>query len=101
MSAVWTIQNMTSVPLYEGKQDVVATVTVLVTDVSSYGQIVGIDYSNVGNEPNFTPWDQLTQDEVLTWTKASLGAERVAKIEADVALPIPEPTPQPPIPWGN
>ena len=101
MSVVWTVQNMTSVPSYEEKQNVVATVTISATDVSSYGQTVGIDYSNVGNAPDFKPWDELSEKEVLSWAKAALGVERVAKIEEDVAFPYPETNTQPPLPWSN
>lgn len=101
MSATWTIQGIQSIPVYEGKTNVVANVTVVVNDVGRYSQTVGVDYSNVGDDPNFKPWQQLTQDEVLSWVKASLGPERVARIEQDVKLPSPEPISSPPLPWSN
>jgi hypothetical protein len=101
MSAIWTVQNISSVPSFEGKENVVATITVLASDVSSYGQVVGIDYSNVGNNPNFKPWDQLSKEEVLSWAKAALGVERVAKIEQDITQPTLQPQPQSTLPWNN
>jgi len=101
MAAVWTVQTIESLPVYEGKTEVVANVTVLVTDVGNFSQKVGIDYSNVSNDPNFTPWSQLTQEEVISWVKSSLGPEMVEKIERDVALPNPEPIPSPPLPWAQ
>lgn len=54
---------------------------------------------------DFTPFDQITQEQAVQWTQAALGPERVASMEAEVqdqidAQKIPEPEPAP-LPWAN
>ena len=53
---------------------------------------------------NFTPYNQVTQEQALAWTKAALGEDRVTNMEAEVAAQIAQaaiPTPQPaPLPWA-
>ena len=54
-------------------------------------------------KPNYTPYADLTLDEVIAWTQAALGAEQVAAYEKDVADQIEaqiNPTiVTPPLPW--
>lgn len=53
---------------------------------------------------SFTPYDQLTEAQVLAWVQAVLGAEQVAAIEASLAAQIEyaknPPVVTPPLPWG-
>jgi hypothetical protein len=53
----------------------------------------------------FTPYDQITQDQALAWTKEALGPDRVLAMEAEVQAIIDQqkiPTPQPqPLPWAS
>lgn len=54
---------------------------------------------------NFTPFDQITQEQAIQWTQAALGADRVAAMEAEVqaqidAQKVPEPQPAP-LPWQS
>ena len=37
---------------------------------------------------NFIPFDQLTNDEVVAWTKGAMGDEQVAEIEASIEKQI-------------
>jgi hypothetical protein len=52
---------------------------------------------------NFTPYADITQEQVIGWTQAALGVDRVAAMEAEVQAQIDQqkiPTPQPaPLPW--
>jgi hypothetical protein len=91
MTAVWTVTEIDELPTYEGKTRVVANVGVIVSDVSTWTQKVGLNYSSVGTDPNYTDWGDLTQDQILTWVKASLGADMVAHVEAQVAQEPPSP----------
>ena len=54
---------------------------------------------------NFTPFDQITQEQAILWTQEALGADRVAAMEGEVQQQIDAqkvPTPQPaPVPWNN
>jgi hypothetical protein len=77
-------------PQAEGETDVVFTShwTLFGTD----GTYKGFVYGTVGltyqaGSP-FTPYDQLTQPQVIGWTQDALGAELVASYEANVAQQI-------------
>ena len=52
---------------------------------------------------NFTPYVQVTEQQVIGWTQSALGPDRVASMEQEVADQIAQsyiPTPQPaPLPW--
>jgi hypothetical protein len=53
---------------------------------------------------NFTPFNEVTQEQAIAWTKSALGTERVTNMEAEVADQITKaaiPAPQPaPLPWA-
>lgn len=55
------------------------------------------------DDPNFTPYSQVTESMAIEWTVAALGPERIASMEAEVQTQIDEqkivtPTPTP-LPW--
>jgi hypothetical protein len=53
---------------------------------------------------NFTPFNEVTQEQAIAWTKSALGTDRVTNMEAEVADQITKaaiPAPQPaPLPWA-
>jgi len=57
-------------------------------------------------EGTFTPYDQLTQEQVIGWVQAQLGEQGVANFEANVQGQIdtqvnpPVPPQNTPLPWG-
>jgi hypothetical protein len=57
------------------------------------------------NPEDFTPFDQITQEQAVAWTQAALGPERVTNMETEVDFLIAQaaiPQPQPaPLPWGK
>lgn len=66
-------------------------------------------YGSVGVEPPapdaFTPYDELTKDQVQSWVVAALGVDQVAAMEVGLANQIqlqinPVDAPLPP-PWSN
>ena len=82
----WNITAMDCYPQSEGQTDVVFTVhwTLNGTDGTYNGSVygtVGVTYT--AGEP-FTPYAQLTEAQVQGWTTASLGAEQVAALEANI-----------------
>lgn len=97
--AVWTILKMTTLPDFQGSIDfvwgVVWQCTVTVGGVSA--SIVG----NVTLDPEspgvtYTPYEDLTEDQVVAWVKETLGATVVTKTETvltaqaqSVVLPLP------------
>ena len=82
--STWTIAALEAYPQAEGQTDVVFTIhwrAELSQDdktASNYGS-VAVKYT--AGEP-FTPYAELTQDQVIGWAKAALGEEAVANIES-------------------
>lgn len=102
----WVIEQMSCYPEYEGEQDVVFTVCWRLN--GNEGDYNGTVYGSVGvtyeaGSP-FTPYADLTQDQVVGWVKAALGDEQVAAYEANVAGQIENqknpPVVNPPLPWA-
>ncbi|MBT5234632.1 MAG: hypothetical protein HOM18_04985 [Candidatus Marinimicrobia bacterium] len=98
MSAIWKVDNIESIPLFEGKENVAKNVYITVTDATTYSQKVGIDFSGVGTATNYIAWDSMKEDTVIAWVKSSLGDEMVAKIEADVSI-VEVIAEEPALPW--
>jgi hypothetical protein len=102
----WIIEQMDCYPQAEGQTDVVFTVhwRVNATDgtynSTNYGT-VGVIY--VAGTP-YTPYAQLTQNQVVGWVQTVLGPEQVASIEANLATNIANqanpPVVIPPLPWS-
>jgi hypothetical protein len=90
----------------DGETDVVFTVhwTLNGTDGtyngSAYGS-VGVELSTSGA---FTPYEDLTEAQVVSWVQDALGEEQVASYEANVAQQISDqvdpPVVTPPLPWS-
>ena len=101
------INSMTSYPEHEGEQDVVFQViwTKSGTDGAynaSYS--AGCEVTYQAGSP-FTPYDQLTQDQVLDWVYAATSPEYIANMEAVIAQNIADqaspPTVTLPLPWNT
>ena len=102
----WAVQQMDAYPEYEGETDVVFTVHWTLTGTD--GTYVGSVYGSVGvalNEgESFTPYEDLTEAQVIGWVQDALGEEQVANYEATVAQQIANqidpPVVTPPLPWA-
>ena len=105
MANVWNVVQMDAYPEYDGEQDVVFTVHWTLTDTD--GDYTGSVYGSVGvtldPESPFTPYNELTLEQVVGWVQDALGAEQVAALEANVAQQIADqknpPVVTPPLPW--
>lgn len=103
----WNVVQMDAYPEKDGLTDVVFTVHWNLTAVD--GDYTGYVYGSVGvtlnPEAPYTPYDNLTQDQVIGWVKGALGEEQVASYEANVAAQIEQqknPTVvTPPLPWES
>jgi len=100
----WSIQSMTCMAQDGGNTDVVYCVGYSLNATNDDGSAsasgtVGIPLSS----DTFTPYDQLTQDQVVGWVQAALGAEQVAGLQDALANQIAEkknpPVVTPPLPW--
>lgn len=103
----WAVVQMDCYPEEYGETDVVFNVHWTLTGEeagftgSVYGT-VGVTYT--AGSP-YTPYDQLTEAQVIGWVQAAMGAEQVAAYEANVAQQINDqivpPVVTPPLPWAQ
>lgn len=104
----WQVVQMNEYPEYEGYQDCVFQVHWTLTGTETQGETTytGSVYGSVGvtvnSEESFTPYDQLTQEQVLGWVWDS-GVDKDAS-EANVAQQIADQINPPvvtlPLPWA-
>ena len=102
----WTINAMDCYPQHDGETDVVFTVhwTLNGTDGTYNGSVYGTVGVTYDASAPFTPYADLTQNQVVGWVEAALGAEQVASLEANIATQIAAqanpPVVTPPLPWS-
>ena len=104
MNIVWTIDAMDCYPQDQGNADVVYNVHWRCTgndgdaSASVYGTCA-VPYAG----GKFTPYDQLTQDQVLGWIWANgvNQAEVEASVTAQVNAILHPTTVSPPLPWSQ
>lgn len=87
----WTIQRLDRRPTDSGKQDVVTNVnwrldatdglTPPHTAFTSGDALVALD----PDSPDFTPYDDLTETQVLGWVTTALGDDQVTAIQATLS----------------
>ena len=111
----WKVTNLDCYPTYDQETDVVFTVhwdclgnmTVATGSLSGsvynsrlYGT-TGVTYHSGSS---FTPYNQLTEPQVLSWVFDSMGVQQKTSIEAGAAnaiyTQIDPPVIQPPLPWA-
>lgn len=101
----WNINALDCYPEYQGEKDCVFTAHWDLT--ATEGEYSGRVYGSVGltldAEAPFTPYNQLTKDQVIGWVKDAMGAETVAAHEANVLQQIENqknpPVVSPKLPW--
>jgi len=83
----WIVEQMNSYPEKDGYTDVVFTVYWRIN--ANEGNYNATNYGSVGvtldPEATFTPYSELTQDQVVGWVQSAMGPELVADIEAGLA----------------
>ena len=103
----WAVNSMTAYPEAEGQTDVVFSIAwVLSATDGTYNSAAygSVDTTYVAGSP-FTPYDQLTLDQVNGWVADALGPEGIAKAQADCDAAIaaqqdPNLPVTPPLPWN-
>jgi hypothetical protein len=87
--ATWKIDSMLIKPQEAGYTDVVYQIFWTVTDSDGMYEAGQAGKTEVGLPASgFTPYDQLTEAQVLGWVQTSLGPEEVAAIEQNLNLQI-------------
>ncbi len=93
----WNCKTVDCYPEQDNEADVVYNVHWIVTGVSDELNPEGQPYSasNIGTQSldtsditDFIPFNELTNDEVVAWTKSAMGDEQVAKVESNVESQI-------------
>lgn len=103
----WGINQMVCYPQYESQTDVVFQVYYSLTgqdDIYTSSVSGFVDVTYVSGEP-YTPYDQLTEAQVIGWVQTALGPEQISADEAQISqiveAQVANPTSAPPLPWSN
>ena len=93
----WNCKTVDAYPQDGEYTDLVYNVHWIVTGVSDELNPEGVAYSatsigtqtlDVSNVTDFIPFEDLTNEQVVTWTKGAMGEEQVASIEASIQSQI-------------
>ena len=93
----WNCKTVDAYPQDGEYTDLVYNVHWIVTGVSDELNPEGVAYSatNIGTQTldvsdvtDFIPFEDLTNEQVVTWTQSAMGAEQVASIEASIQSQI-------------
>ena len=101
----WSVVQMDCYPQADGETDVVFTVhwTLSGTDGTYTGSVYGSQAVTVDPAAPFTPYADLTEEQVVGWVQDAMGAEQVAAYEDNVAGQIANqinpPVVTPDLPW--
>jgi len=86
----WNCKTVDVHPQEEGETDVVYNVHWIVTGVDEdySASRIGTQVVPLNEGGTFVPFEDLTNDVVVEWTKEALGEEQVAQVEASIARQI-------------
>jgi len=93
----WNCRTVDCYPEQDSETDVVYNVHWIATGTSDQVDSEGNAYSvtNIGTQTldtseitNFIPFENLTNDEVVAWTKSAMGVDKVNNIEASIKIQI-------------
>jgi hypothetical protein len=51
---------------------------------------VGVQILDISDLNNFTPFDNLTHSDIISWTKSAMGSTQVSNVESEVQLKLQE-----------
>jgi hypothetical protein len=102
----WNVVQMDCYPEVDNEQDVVFNVhwTLTGTEDLLTGSVYGSTGVTIDAEEPFTPYADLTLEQVVGWVQEALGEEQVAAYEANIQQQIDDqinpPVVTPPLPWA-
>ena len=103
----WTITALGSYPEYQGEQNVVFVIYATYTGVEGqFSSSIEIAQSLIlSNDQLFTPYADLTENQVMGWLLSALTPQQIdqmqAKIAAQIAADEQQHYVQLPLPWSN
>ena len=82
----WTIKSMSVMPVLDGQTDVVVSAqwNILGEDQGCTYNLAGWQNFTLKQGEGFTPYDQLTEAQVVGWVQETMGENGVANMEAAV-----------------
>lgn len=101
----WSIQALDCLPQVDGEVDYVVTAhwTVSATDGTYTSSAYGTQGFTYNGGKNFTPFNELTQDQVIGWVQEGMGIDAVVQLQQSldkqIANQINPPVVTPPLPW--
>ena len=86
----WNCKTVDVHPQEEGETNIVYNVHWIVTGVDGdySSKAIGTQTVPLSEDGTFIPFEDLTNDVVVEWTKEAMGEEQVASIEAGIASQI-------------
>jgi hypothetical protein len=103
----WNIAALNCKPQEEGNTDVVVTAhwTVSATDGTYTSSSYGTQSFTFDSTKSFTPFADLTQDQVVGWVQEEMGIDAVTALKESLDKQIEEqvnpPIVTPPLPWST
>lgn len=103
----WTISALDCKPQEDGKTDVVVTAhwRVDATDGTYNAGVYGTQTFTLTGEGTFTPFEDLTEDQVVGWVQESMGIDAVTALQENLDKQIENqinpPIVTPPLPWAT
>lgn len=90
ISYKWSVMHMDVYPTYEGFENVVYAVrwNLEGVDKTQSATVSGLHRVEFDSTAVFTPYNNLTQEQVIGWVKNIIGVESVAELEARIAAQI-------------
>jgi hypothetical protein len=102
----WHVTQMEAYPEENDKTNVVFNVHWHLNGIVGEYRAYAYGAQNVTVDPNapFTPYENLTEEQVVGWVQSAMGEERVAELQSniaeDIANQIDPPVVTLPIPWS-
>jgi hypothetical protein len=104
----WAVNSMTAYPDIDGRQDVVFQVAWVCSGTDGTYNAAEYGSVNLTLDPSapFTPYNELTLEQVNGWVQGALGPDGVAAVLANIdnnlaAQAAPPATVSPPLPWNS
>lgn len=102
----WSVKQMDAYPQHNDEVNVVFNVhwTLVGTDGEHTASVYGSSGVTLDADAPFTPYSELTEEQVIGWVHDALGAEQVAAYEDNIAQQIDSlinpPVVRPELPWS-
>lgn len=102
----WNIPQLDCLPQIEGEVDYVVTAhwTVQATDGNYSAYAYGTQGFTYNGSKNFTPFNELTQEQVVSWVQEGMGVDAVTQLQESLDKQIENqinpPIVTPALPWA-